>query len=447
MRISPSYCPTCGADPCINPVFCALCRENDARGAAFFEDGPELPPHSGPDPHPGPNGHGPASSGHAPEQLREIDMSDWDLTPTPTREWAVPNRIPLEQTTLFSGEGETGKSIIELQLCVAHVLGRDWLGSMPEQRPAFYFAAEDNAKEIRIRLTGIAKHYGVTFADLIAAGLHLFSYTGEDALLATADRWGNLTATPLYDLLFEAAGDIKPVHIGLDTSADVFGGNESERRQVKRFVGMLTKMAIVARGSVVLLSHPSLTGISSGSGLSGSTGWHNSVRARMYLTRPSDNNEDADEDLRELQFLKNNYGRRDRKLSLRWCNGLFLPAGSQATPQQQAAESRADDMFMDLLTKLAGQGQHVSDKSGTTYAPAQFAQQPEAKKAKISKRQFADAMVRLLSAGKVHVHWEGPPSRARSYLKLGPKPGWIQPDLTASTDPSTDLPPTPYTTF
>lgn len=426
-----SMCQRCGQDPCSEKGFCAPGWRETTReyhenrppippgGQSFLgdlaENFPEPLPHPGPDPYPGPNGHGP------PEQLREIDMSDWDSTPTPTREWAVPNRIPLEQTTLFSGEGETGKSIIELQLCVAHVLGRDWLGSMPEQRPAFYFAAEDNAKEIRIRLTGIAQHYGVTFADLIAAGLHLFSYTGEDALLATADRWGNLTATPLYDLLFEAAGDIKPVHIGLDTSADVFGGNESDRRQVKRFVGMLTKMAIMAHGSVVLLSHPSLTGISSGSGLSGSTGWHNSVRARMYLTRPSDDNEDADEDLRELQFLKNNYGRRDRKLMLRWCNGLFLPAGSEATPQRQAADRKVDDMFMVLLAKLAGQGRHVSDKTSSTYAPAKFAEEPEAK-GKISKRQFADAMVRLLSAGRVHVHWEGRPGKVRSYLKEGLMP-------------------------
>jgi hypothetical protein len=36
----------------------------------------------------------------------------------------------------------------------------------------------------------------------------------------------------------------------------------------------------------MLLSHPSLTGINSGTGLSGTTGWHNSVRARMYFVRP-----------------------------------------------------------------------------------------------------------------------------------------------------------------
>jgi hypothetical protein len=33
----------------------------------------------------------------------------------------------------------------------------------------------------------------------------------------------------LYNQLLEAAKDIKPRHIGIDTSAGVFGGNEIDR--------------------------------------------------------------------------------------------------------------------------------------------------------------------------------------------------------------------------
>jgi hypothetical protein len=40
---------------------------------------------------------------------------------------------------------------------------------------------------------------------------------------------------------------------------------------------------MVTKGSVVLIAHPSLTGINTGTGISGSTQWHNSVRARFYL--------------------------------------------------------------------------------------------------------------------------------------------------------------------
>ena len=35
---------------------------------------------------------------------------------------------------------------------VAHVTGKDWLGSLPEPGPALYLGAEDDEKEIHIRL-------------------------------------------------------------------------------------------------------------------------------------------------------------------------------------------------------------------------------------------------------------------------------------------------------
>ena len=40
-------------------------------------------------------------------------MSNWDNEPVPERKWAIRDRVPLRQTGLFSGEGGTGKSILE----------------------------------------------------------------------------------------------------------------------------------------------------------------------------------------------------------------------------------------------------------------------------------------------------------------------------------------------
>ena len=61
--------------------------------------------------------------------LRWTDMSSWDREPVPEREWAILNRVPLRQAGLFSGEGGTGKSIIEITKDIAHVTGKDpvWL--------------------------------------------------------------------------------------------------------------------------------------------------------------------------------------------------------------------------------------------------------------------------------------------------------------------------------
>ena len=126
----------------------------------------------------------------------------------PPREWAVRDRIPLRQVTLFSGEGAIGKSIVEMMLCVAHVLGKDWLGSLPEPGGAFYFGCEDDEPELQIRFHGIAAHYGTTFDELHANGLRFKSLAGDDAILSSPDRNGVIKPTALYDQLYEEAGDL-----------------------------------------------------------------------------------------------------------------------------------------------------------------------------------------------------------------------------------------------
>jgi RecA-family ATPase len=97
---------------------------------------------------------------------------------------------------LFSGEGAAGKSTVQLHLSAAHVLGRDWLGTMPTPGPAIFIDAEDDEDVMHWRLAAIAKHYDVTFAKLIKAGLHLISLAGH-AVLATVNR-GKLEPTARY---------------------------------------------------------------------------------------------------------------------------------------------------------------------------------------------------------------------------------------------------------
>jgi RecA-family ATPase len=118
--------------------------------------------------------------------LNWLDMSSWDSEPIPERKWAIRDRVPLKQAGLFSGEGGTGKSIIELMKNVAHVTAKDWMGSLPEPGPAFYIGAEDDADEIHIRLAAIAQFYGKTFADLNEGGLKVLPLLGKDATLCSA---------------------------------------------------------------------------------------------------------------------------------------------------------------------------------------------------------------------------------------------------------------------
>jgi RecA-family ATPase len=341
-----------------------------------------------------------------------IDMSNWDNEPVPEQEWTVDNRIPNRQTVLFSGVGGAGKSTTNLHLASAHVLGRDWLGTMPRPGPALSVDAEDEDKVIHRRLADITKHYGCTFADLIKGGLHLISLFGKDAILATFTRSGKIEPTPLFRQLLEAAGDIKPVMISIAASANVFAGSEIDRSQVQQFISLLTRMPILANGSLSLICHPSQSGIHSDSGESGTTQWHNSVRARSYMkTLKPEEGEPLDTDARELVFKKNNYGPISESILLRYQNGMFLPIQGIATLDRMAQEQQAEHIFLDLLRRFTAQNRNASDKTGPSYAPALFAREEEAKRAGLKSKDLEAAMRRMFAADKIWNEPYGRPSR------------------------------------
>ena len=347
----------------------------------------------------------------AAQAIKFLDMRDWDEKRPPQREWAVRDRIPARQVTLFSGEGGTGKSILLLQLLCATVLGRKWLDSEPEPGPVIYLGAEDEADELHRRLDDIAEHYYVPFSEMVVNGLYISSYAGEDMTLARFDRQGNIEPTLRYDRLLEQARDIRPAIIALDTLSDIFGGNENDRVQVSAFVGLLRKLAMTANCAVIVNSHPSQAGTNSGTGLSGSTAWHGKVRGRMYL-RP----DAEDPELRILEFKKNQYGPIGDSIPLRYKNGIFVPEPRGGSMDPEVAAQRAKEVFLKLLNRFTREGRNVSDKKGTTYAPAIFAEEQEAKAHKLNSKALNDAMRWLFADKKICVATEGPPSKPRSRL-------------------------------
>jgi RecA-family ATPase len=350
--------------------------------------------------------------------LRWLDMSSWDSEPVPQREWAIRDRVPLRQAGLFSGEGGTGKSIIELMKNVAHVAGKDWLGTLPEPGATFYLGAEDDKNEIHIRLAAIAKHYSVTFKQLVNDGLHVLPLLGEDATLCAVTKGGRVEVTALYRQIHEAAGDIRPINISIDTLSRAFAGNEIDRVQVYAFAMHMQALAMVAGGSVTVLSHPSLSGIASGSGISGSTAWHGAFRFRQYLkgVKAADG-EQPESDLRELEFKKNQYGPLGATTVLRYQAGLFLPEGGTSSLDKLAHEARAEELFLALLRRFTAQGRNVSDKQNSpNFAPTAFADEADARKDSIRKVDLKAAMSRLFASSRIVVETYGRPSRPYSKI-------------------------------
>ena len=214
----------------------------------------------------------------------------------------------------------------------------------------------------------------------------------------------------------------RPRLLVLDTSADFYAGDEIARAQVRQFIGLLRGLAIRSGTAVLLLSHPSLTGMSSGSGLSGSTAWNNSVRSRLYLsrilTKEGPNMTEVDTDRRTLTTMKANYGASGGVLSMRWNQGVFVldEAASISTLSAAGEHARIDAIFLDLLARYLSEGRSLNVAHSRNCAPHVFSL--DARANGITQRAFVAAMNRLFAAGRIKVILEGPPSKLVQKLAL-----------------------------
>lgn len=339
--------------------------------------------------------------------------SSLDGKPIKFREWAVQDLVPSSTVTLLGGDGGTGKSLLALQLAFAIATGGRWLGHQTVSGPVMFISAEDDQDELHRRTADIVRATGMQFLDL--ERLTLRSLAGEDALLAVLDRSsGVLTPTPLYAEIEARIAADKPALIVLDTLADLFPGNENDRAQARQFIGLLRGWAIRHSCAIILLAHPSLSGLTSGSGTSGSTGWNNSVRSRLYLERIAQDGYEANPDARVLRTMKANYGRTGGEITMTWKEGVFVPDMRETGLDRMASTAKAERVFLKLLRMLTEQGRRVNTGGGQTYAPSVFKTHPEAEG--ISKIAFRSAMEKLLSEGKIRVVEDGPASKRRSYL-------------------------------
>lgn len=337
---------------------------------------------------------------------------DLDGKPVPPREWHVRDLVPSNTVTLFGGDGGTGKSLAALQLAASTALERAWLGFAVRPGKAVYLSAEDDKAELHRRMADIVQAEGVTLADLDA--LTLRSLAGEDALLATLGKGGTLEATGLLDAIEELLEHDRPDLLVLDTLADYFPGNENDRAQARQFIGMLRGLAIRHECAVVMLAHPSLSGLNSGSGTSGSTGWNNSVRSRLYLERIVQDGYEPDTKARKLSNKKANYGPTGIEITMKWQDGVFVADAPVTGLDRVAANAKAERVFLKLLREFTDQGRHVNHAGGATYAPKLFAQHPHAEGC--TKRVLKGAMDCLLTDGKIKIATDGPPSKRRSFL-------------------------------
>ncbi|QCP87226.1 AAA family ATPase [Cereibacter sphaeroides] len=332
----------------------------------------------------------------------------------PERQWLVPDLVPARNVTLLYGDGGTGKSLLSLQLAVAVALGSQWMMRAIKPGRAVFFSAEDEEAELHRRLSDILRHEQAQFEDL--DGLTFRSLAGEDALLASFEGTGKpLIPTGLCEEVDALLEELKPQLLVLDTLADLFPGNENDKAQARQFVGILKGLAIRHDCAVVMLAHPSLSGMSSGSGTSGNVAWNGSARSRLYFERVEDEGHETNPDARVLRTMKANYGPRGGEIPVTWRNGVFVTDAPEAGLDRMAAGAKAERVFLKLLAAFTAQGRRVNTGGGQTYAPNVFAGHPEAEG--VTKRAFKAAMESLLAANRIRLVEDGPPSKRRQFLE------------------------------
>jgi len=270
--------------------------------------------------------------------------------PQPPR-FVISDWLPMGYATLLAGHGGIGKSGIALYLAVCMAAGLPFFGLDVERRRVMYLSCEDRENILHWRLSRVCAHIGISLASL-RGWLVVVDLVGQETVLWERDPRTGHTCTPAYGALQEVMRNHETQALFVDGVSDTFGGNENARADVKRYVNALVALIPPAEGAVVLVGHlakPAATSGQTSEGYSGSTSWHNSVRARWYLYAETEGSDDNGRPAKTgdlvLELQKSNLGKTDQSIRFSWDETAHLFVGREivgATPSDIAHRGRIE---------------------------------------------------------------------------------------------------------
>lgn len=297
-----------------------------------------------------------------------IDWAAWHGKPIPKREWLWEGYVPRGVVTLLTGDGGIGKTLLAQQLATSVALSAPLMrGSLGQVQGGKVVAllAEDEEHEIVRRQKAILDSQFAKMTD-VAGKLHIIPPSEDlDHVFATYDRNGDARTTEVWERFCLKCAEVRPDLIVVDNIAEVYGGDEIVRLQVRQFIAGLTMLARQHDAAVVLIGHPSRQGMRDGSGYSGSTAWHNSVRSRLYLTWDDDSGE------RVLRREKSNYGAVDGQgegVEMFWIAGTLQPRAVAEARGLVVSEAEAIRVILTELDRLDDDNRRTAPQSNG-YAP------------------------------------------------------------------------------
>jgi RecA-family ATPase len=239
--------------------------------------------------------------------------------------------------------------------------------------------------------------------------MRIASRSGFDNVLMAFDK-GTGQASALFNEFFRQVASFRPGLVIIETAADVFGGNENARLDVKQFVvNCCERIAREVGCAVVICAHPSVAGMVAGHGYSGSTAWNASVRSRLYLRRDFDKDgHEQNPDLRILELKKANFSRQGSSIDLIWRDGVFEV---NDPVKQRAGTSEIDKKVIAEIGRAFDEGTAWSAHPQARFRYIGTWLRDQLKQ----KQRAADATIgRLLSGGSIvevevdaHTHKKG----------------------------------------
>ncbi|WCT76329.1 AAA family ATPase [Novosphingobium humi] len=328
--------------------------------------------------------------------LPVVNLNSFDGEP-PVRRSIWGDWFPVRQTTMLTGMGGVGKSLLTLDLLASIALGLPFLGMETERARCLFVTCEDDVDELWRRLASFCRAHGVRMADL-DGWLSLVSLAGETGteLARYADN-GGLVTTERWQQLVTTNERLGIRVVAYDNATDAFAGDHNAIHEVAAFVNLLTGEAQRIDGAFLLLHHPN----KAGADWLGSVAWHNKVRSRWMIEGSP---EGADPNARTIANPKSNYGPQGGRITFRWNEGAFvreadLPGDMRAKLAETTAAAGANQLFLACLRECTRREQAVSASPSPTYAPKMFAEMPEAKG--LDAKALAKAMNRLLTLGLI----------------------------------------------
>ena len=292
-----------------------------------------------------------------------------------------------------------------------------WLGhEIATAGKVLFISAEEPEREIRRRIWLHAQRDGYDPNTLTDLHLWLPDKSG-DAVMAVVDRYsGIMQPTRIMQEIAAGIRDLAPVLAIVDNVAATCAGNQVDRLVARSYVNLWRQIAQgPSKPAVLLLDHPSLSGMTNNTGRGGSMDWRNAVRSALWLHQRT---------IAPRPTAASACSRRQRATTGRPetrsdCYGRTADCSSSTRRRRCtgiAKDAECDATFLRLLDEREGQGFHVSGEArAATYCAPRLL--PTCRTTAASARNaFAAAMERLLQAGKIHQVFEGPASRPRGRL-------------------------------